>query len=165
MNAVAPLHALLPAAASCPPPATGPEVPQAPVPIPSTPAPDWIGTCIGAATNKRGERLFPLEASARVGHADGYGTWADAVTAARTLSTQLGRAVGIFDHQGRLYLCALEVPCWFPCFPGTPYLLGGRGEIGIRFRGDTVRGVVQGAVLMSRGDCLEPWVALPRPHG
>jgi hypothetical protein len=167
MHALAPLPAASFHAPRCRPRPGGPApAPQRPVPIPPGPAPDWSGTDIALATGRwwvLGD-AFLLRAAAPAGEADGYGTWVEAVAAARVLSVRLGRSLGIFDHQGRLYLRQLDIPSCVPLLAPDPYVMGSRQEQGIAFRSTAIRGIVHGNVMLGRGDCLEPWVEIPSRH-
>jgi hypothetical protein len=129
--------------------------------MPPTPPPDWGRFILAAALGGRGAAALVVDGA--IGAIDGYPTWVDAVAAARALSSSLGRAVAILDHDGRLYLRTLHVPAAFPWVGmGRPYAIGTLGERAIDFAGDAMRGIVQNSVVLTRGDCLVPRV-LVRP--
>ncbi len=94
-----------------------------------------------------------------MGSATGYGTWTEAVAAARELSAQAGGAIAICDDRDRLYLYTIALD--FP-WCGQSLHLAEHGEAGYAFVDESVRGIVEGDVLVSRGDCLDQWVELPR---
>ncbi|MBC7461897.1 MAG: hypothetical protein H7287_11090 [Thermoleophilia bacterium] len=154
----------LSAPTSCPVP-PGPERPQVPVPVPSTPPPVWRGRVLAQTTGRWyvPQDAFRLAIGADIGAADGYGTWLQAVTAAGELSLGAGIAVAVMDHMGRLYLRALEIADHPAYLPAEPYRIGARNETGVTFTDDAMRGIVDGDRRMGRGDCLDPWVAVPVP--
>ncbi len=94
-----------------------------------------------------------------MGSPDGYGRWSDAVAAAASASAALGGAVAICDDRGRLYLYTVVTGC----VPGwsQPLQMGYRRETGYAFVDGSVRGIVDGDRLASRGDCMHPWVPVP----
>lgn len=148
-------------ATTCPTPPPGP--PPAPAPIPPGPARDFSGDRIGAAVGAwwSGSVSAPLVLGPRLGSVTGYGTWTEAVAAATAASAGTAAAVAVCDDRGRLYLHVVRVGS---SVLGPGLRMGSRGELGYRFTGDAVRGLVDGALLASRGDCLEPWVPRPRPR-
>lgn len=101
-----------------------------------------------------------LMAGGSVGAVDGYGSWPEAVAAAHRLSIGSAGAVGIFDADGRLYIERLTISA-----AGVPLLLqiGRMGERAWHFRGQVLRGIVDGPIVMSRGDDLVSCVPIPRP--
>jgi len=146
----------------CPPPAD-PTRPQVPVPVPTTPPPNWTGRVLAQATGRWyiPQDAFRIAVGTTVGAADGYGTWLDAVTAAGALSGPAGSSVAVLDHEGRLYLRTLEIADHPAYLPAEPYRMGARFETGVSFLDPAIRGIVEGERRMGRGDCLDPWVAVP----
>lgn len=149
------------AAPACPPPRDPDAPPPPPAPVPPGPAADWNGVSIARSTGHwwRCGDAFSVRAAARVGAADGYGTWTDAVAAAAAMSAGAAAAIAICDDRGRLYLHRLERRTMLGGY--APLRLGERWETGYRFSTSDVRGLVDGDLLLSRGDCLVPWVAMP----
>lgn len=143
----------------CPPPTPGP--PPPPAPVPPGPARDFRGQAFGRTTGVwwRPGDAFQLRLGTQVGAADGYGRWADAVEAAAAASAGRAGAVAVCDDRGRLYLYTVRTGCaWLG---SAPLRIGERREAGYAFHDQTVRGIVDGDRLVTRGDCLHPWVPAP----
>ncbi len=142
---------------TCPPPPTGP--PPPPAPVPPGAARDFSGLRFARTTGAwwRPGDEFQLRLGTRVGSAEGYGRWGDAVAAAATASAGRAGAVAICDDRGRLYLYTVLTGCLI----GGPLRMGVRHESGYAFSGNAVRGIVDGDRTASRGDCLHPWVPVP----
>jgi hypothetical protein len=142
----------------CPPPRPGPVPP--PAPVPPGPARDFHGLRFARTTGAwwRPGDQFQLRLDARLGSADGYGRWGDAVAAAAAASAGRSGAIAICDDRGRLYLYTVTAGCMFG---QRPLHVGQRHESGYAFAGTDVRGIVDGDITVSRGDCLHPWVPAP----
>ncbi|MCB0879304.1 MAG: hypothetical protein KDC46_10035 [Thermoleophilia bacterium] len=101
---------------------------------------------------------FAMRLGRSLGSVDGYGRWADAVAAAAELSKGDAGAIAICDDRNRLYLHVVVTGY----LVHRPLHVGVRHERGYAFNGDAVRGIVDGGVTVSRGDCLHRWVRAPR---
>lgn len=143
---------------SCPPPRPGPPPPPAPIP-PGAPR-DFRGVRCARTTSVwwRTSDQFSLQLGVARGSGTGYGRWADAIAAAAEASRGRAGAVAICDDRGRLYLREVIATCWFGSWP---LRIGERSETGYAFLGNDVRGIVDGDLVVSRGDCLHPWVGVP----
>lgn len=67
--------------------------------------------------------------------------------------------MAICDDRGRLYVYEVLATTMFGCL--RPLHVGERGELGYGFRDLTVRGIIDGDVTVTRGDCMHPWVPVP----
>jgi hypothetical protein len=146
-------------AAACPPPRPGP--PPPPAPVPPGPARSFTGLRFGRAAGHwwRIGDSFSMRLTGRVGSTDGYGRWGEAVVAAAQASAGSAGAIAICDDRGRLYLYRVVTGC----LVARQVHLGARHERGYEFVGDAVRGIVDGDVTVTRGDCLHRWVPAPAP--
>jgi hypothetical protein len=129
--------------------------------VPPGPSRDFRGLKFARTTGAwwRPGDQFQLRLGSRVGSADGYGRWGDAVAAAAAASAGPAGAVAICDDRGRLYLYSVLTGCVLA--GSRPLQMGARHESGYSFIGDAVRGIVDGDRTASRGDCLHPWVPVP----
>ncbi|MCW2923640.1 MAG: hypothetical protein JWM98_1044 [Thermoleophilia bacterium] len=152
------LSSVAPPPTPCPPPPPGP--PPPPAPVPPGPARDFSGHRFGHTTGtwwRAGDHLT-LRLGTRIGSGDGYGTWSEAVDAAAAASAGAAGAIAVCDDRGRLYLYSVSAGC---VLGAHPLRLGERHEVGYAFRDDVVRGLVDGDLVASRGDCLHRWIPLP----
>ncbi|MEO6867014.1 MAG: hypothetical protein ABI200_03245 [Gaiellales bacterium] len=153
--------AFAPQLRACPPPAPGPPPPPAAIP-PGAPR-DFKGMYFGRATGVwwRAGDSFQLRIDARVGNAEGYGRWSEAVAAAAAMSAGRAGAIAVCDDRGRLYLHEIRTGCGWG--KHSVLRMGERSEAGYLFYNQHVRGIIDGDLIATRGDCLENWVPRPTP--
>jgi len=122
---------------------------------------DFTGLRFGATTGTwwLPADQFRLTAERQLGELTGYGTWSDAVAAARAASAGPAGAIAICDDRDRLYLYRVITECAKLYSP--PLHMRERRETGYQFTGPEVRGIVDGDLIAARGECLVPWVAAP----